>query len=92
MPITVKQFDRLFGVEDPEADKETDFLAHLNPDSKVVVDGAIGEPSLAELQPGETVQFERQGYFCADSVESAPGNPVFNRTVTLRDSWESKKK
>ncbi len=90
--VTVRLYDRMFDVEDPEVDKDVDFLEHLNPDSKVVVEGAIAEPSLANLQPGETVQFERQGYFCADLVESQPGRPVFNRTVTLRDSWESKRK
>jgi glutaminyl-tRNA synthetase len=90
IPLTVRLYDRLFTMEDPEADKDVDFLAQLNPHSKVVVPEAIGEPSLAELQPGDSVQFERQGYFCADPVESRPGKPVFNRTVTLRDSWESK--
>jgi glutaminyl-tRNA synthetase len=92
LPVTVRLYDRLFDVEAPEADKDVDFLEHLNPDSKVVVEGAIAEPSLADLKPGETVQFERQGYFCADLVESQPGRVVFNRTVTLRDSWESKRK
>ncbi|TKB27977.1 glutamine--tRNA ligase/YqeY domain fusion protein [Desulfopila sp. IMCC35006] len=91
LPVTVRLYDRLFSVEDPEADKNIDFLEHLNPMSKVIISDAIAEPSLAALQPGETVQFERQGYFCADSVESIAGKPVLNRTVTLRDSWESKK-
>ncbi len=90
-PVTVRLFDRLFNVEDPEADKDIDFLHHINPFSKVVVSGAMAEPSVAKLQPGVTVQFERQGYFCADPVESKAGNLVLNRTVTLRDSWESKK-
>jgi len=90
LPVTIRLYDRLFGVEDPEADKNVDFLEQLNPQSKIIVSGAIAEQSLANLQPGETVQFERQGYFCADPVESTVGNPVLNRTVTLRDSWESK--
>ena len=89
--VTVRLFDRLFNVADPEADRNADFLSHLNPDSKVVLDGAMAEPSLLELRAGASVQFERQGYFCADSRDSAPGRPVFNRTVTLKDSWESKK-
>lgn len=89
-PVTVRLYDRLFRVEDPEADKDVDFLEQLNPESKIVIVGAIAEPCLAQLQPGETVQFERQGYFCADPVESTAGKPVFNRTVTLRDSWDSK--
>ena len=91
LPVTVRLYDRLFKVEDPEADKDIDFLDHLNHQSKVVLSCAIAEPSLAKLQPGETVQFERQGYFCADPVESKTGCPVLNRTVTLRDSWQSKK-
>ena len=90
LPVTVRLYDRLFSVEDPEADKDIDFLEHLNPLSKVVITQAIAEPSLSTLQPGQTVQFERQGYFCADQVESLAGKPVLNRTVTLRDSWESK--
>ncbi len=90
IPVAVRLYDRLFMMEDPEADKEVDFLHQLNPESKVVVTGAIAEPSLAHVQPGESVQFERQGYFCADPVESKIGCPVFNRTVTLRDSWQSK--
>jgi glutaminyl-tRNA synthetase len=88
-PVTVRLYDRLFKMEDPEADKEIDFLEQLNPQSKIVISRAIAEPSLAEIQPGETVQFERQGYFCADPVESKTGSPIFNRTVTLKDSWES---
>ena len=91
LPVTVRLYDRLFSVEDPEADKDIDFLEQLNPLSKVVITRAIAEPSLSTLQPGQTVQFERQGYFCADQVESLAGKPVLNRTVTLRDSWESKK-
>lgn len=90
IPVTVRLYDRLFIMEDPEADKEIDFLEQLNPESKVIVTGAMAEPSLAQLQPGDSVQFERQGYFCADPVESKIGSPVFNRTVTLRDSWQSK--
>jgi glutaminyl-tRNA synthetase len=89
MPVTVRLYDRLFKVEDPEADKDVDFLDQLNPQSKVVVSGAMAEPSLLLLQPGEKVQFERMGYFCADPVESKPGQPIFNRTVTLKDSWQA---
>jgi len=88
--VTVRLFDRLFTVPDPEADRSAEFLSHLNPDSKVVLDGAMAEPSLLELPAEASVQFERQGYFCTDSRDSAPGRPVFNRTVTLKDSWESK--
>jgi glutaminyl-tRNA synthetase len=52
----------------------------------------MAEPSLMELHPGESVQFERLGYFCADPVESQTGRPIFNRTVTLKDSWEAQRK
>ncbi len=91
LPVTVRMYDRLFSVEDPEADKDVDYLEHLNPNSMAVLNNAVGEPCLVDLQPGEPVQFERQGYFCIDSVDSTPQQPVFNRTVTLRDSWQTKK-
>jgi len=90
-PVTVRLYDRLFIVENPEADRETHFMEHLNPDSEITLNKAMAEPSLMKLLPGETVQFERHGYFCADSVESTKDAPVFNRTVTLRDSWAKKK-
>ena len=90
-PVTVRLYDRLFTIENPEADKETHFVEQLNPESKITLDKAMAEPSLIELRPGDSVQFERQGYFCADPVESTEGAPVFNRTVTLRDSWAKKK-
>lgn len=92
IPVTVNMYDRLFTVENPEADKEVDFLEQLNPDSQVVLTGAIAEPSLAQMRPGDSVQFERQGYFCLDPVTpEREGKIVFNRTVTLRDSWEKVK-
>ena len=92
LPVTVNMYDRLFKVEDPEADKEINFLDQLNPESQVIINNAIAEPSLADMKPGESVQFERQGYFCLDSVSpEQDGKFVFNRTVTLRDSWDKKK-
>ncbi len=91
MPLTVRLFDRLFKVEDPEADKNIDFLDQMNPHSKLVVSNAMAEPSLMELLPGDNIQLERLGYFCADHVESQVGQPVLNRTVTLKDSWEANK-
>ncbi|MCG6929344.1 MAG: glutamine--tRNA ligase/YqeY domain fusion protein [Desulfofustis sp.] len=81
-------YDRLFDVEHPDGDRENDFKTHINPDSKQVLTGCKLEPSLAHLEPGSQVQFERQGYFCLDATLSTPGRPVFNRVVTLRDSWE----
>ena len=87
--VPVKLFDRLFSVEKPEADKSRSFLEFVNPDSLQEAT-AYGEPSLAEMPPGQTCQFERIGYFCADSQTSRPNQPVFNRTVGLRDSWAKK--
>ncbi|MFU8847474.1 MAG: glutamine--tRNA ligase/YqeY domain fusion protein [Opitutales bacterium] len=87
----VRLFDRLFSVEKPEADKAREFLEFVNPDS-VTQTEALCEPSLAEIQPGETCQFERIGYFCADTELSKPSLPVFNRTVGLRDSWAKQDK
>ena len=90
-PVTVRLYDRLFTIENPEADKETHFVEQLNPESKITLNKAMAEPSLIELRPGDNAQFERQGYFSVDPVESTEGAPVFNRTVTLRDSWARKK-
>ncbi len=83
----VRLYDRLFSVEDPEADPEKDFKEFINPDSLQVINEAKLEPGLKEAKPGDRFQFERLGYFCADSKDSKPGNLVFNRTVTLRDTW-----
>ena len=82
----IRLFDRLFAVPDPnDVPEGGSFLDFLNPDSLKVVKG-YAEPSLAEAKAGDTFQFERLGYFCADK-DSVPGKPVFNRTVTLKDSW-----
>ena len=80
----VRLYDRLFTEPEPEA--AGDFLECLNADSLKVVTGKL-EPSLAELFPGERVQFERLGYFTPDAKDTASGKPVFNRIVGLRDSW-----
>ena len=77
-------YDRLFKVANPAA--EEDFLQCLNPDSLVVKQGWV-EPSLTQAEAGKAYQFEREGYYCADSQDSTPERPVFNRTVGLRDSW-----
>ena len=83
----IRIYDRLFEKEDPEDDKETDFKTHLNPNSlKILTDSRV-EPSLAAAEPGTRRQFERQGYFCVDSEDSTQDRLVFNRTVTLRDTW-----
>ena len=80
----VRLYDRLFTVEDPGGD---DWERHLNPASLERLGGCKLEPSLAAATPGASYQFERLGYFCADASDSRPGAPVFNRTVTLRDTW-----
>jgi len=81
----VRLYDRLFSVEAPGTGN-VDFLSQINPDSLQVVPRCKIEPSLASAAPGARFQFERIGYFCADP-DSKPGAPVFNRTVTLKDSW-----
>ena len=86
-PVEVRLYDRLFNVLEPDADKNVDFKTHLNPNSLQVVQ-ALVEPSLLAVQPGDRFQFERIGYFYAEP-DSRPGAPVFNRTVTLKDSWKS---
>jgi glutaminyl-tRNA synthetase len=84
----VRLYDRLFRSANPEKDEDGgSFLDNINPESLVVLKGCRAEPSLAEALPEERFQFEREGYFCADIKDSKPGAPVFNRTVTLRDSW-----
>jgi len=89
LPAEVRLYDRLFSVPDPEANLENgqEFTVNLNPESLVIVNPAFVESALADDPPGTRYQFERQGYFISDPVDSAPGSLVFNRTVTLRDSW-----
>lgn len=82
--VQIRIYDRLFNQENP--DKAENYLGALNPAS-LQVTYALVEPSLMEAKPGETFQFERVGYFTADSRDSQPGAPVFNRAVTLRDTW-----
>lgn len=89
----VRLYDHLFAAEFPEdAPEGKDFLANLNPKSLELLSDAKLEPSLARIAPGASVQFERHGYFCADAVDSRPGAPVFNRSVSLRDSWAKTEK
>lgn len=86
VPVTVRLYDRLFTVADPEGDKNKEFTDFINPDSLKEVT-AMAEPSMKNLQPGETVQFQRKGYFCVDR-DTSEERMVFNRTVTLRDTWK----
>jgi glutaminyl-tRNA synthetase len=84
VPAQVRIYDRLFTRPDPGADG--DLYADLNPNSETVLQECLVEPALTELPVGETVQFERLGYFCPDP-DSTPGRLVFNRTLGLRDTW-----
>ena len=85
----IRLYDNLFSVEDPDAE---DFLEALNPDSLKVLENAKVEPSLAAAKPGDSFQFMRQGYFCVDNRDSTPEHLVFNRSVSLKDSFKPKKK
>ena len=88
----VRLYDRLFTDPKPDANQPgTDWRDCLNPNSMRVIKGACLEPSLCEAEAEARFQFERLGYFCVDNKDSAPGKPVFNRTVGLRDSWAKRK-
>ena len=82
----IRLYDRLFAVESPDAGKDGDWLAALNPEALTILSESKLEPSLATARVAERFQFERQGYFCVDP-DAAAGRLVFNRTVTLRDTW-----
>ncbi len=84
-PAEIRLYERLFHSEDPSSDPAA-FLDQLNPDSLEVLSQARVEPSVAAAPISTRFQFERLGYFCADS-DSTPGRPVFNRTLALRDAW-----
>ncbi len=87
----VRLYDRLFNVEDPDGDKDgKDFKEFLNTESLQVLDNAKLEPYILNAKPGEKFQFERKGYFCVDK-DTSTEKPVFNRTVTLKDSFEKQK-
>ena len=86
-PARIHLYDRLFKVEHPEDVPEgVDYKSNLNPDSLRTLRAQV-EPGLGSAVPGSRYQFERKGYFIADPVESAPGRPVFNQIVPLRDTW-----
>ncbi|HEX4869712.1 MAG TPA: glutamine--tRNA ligase/YqeY domain fusion protein [Moraxellaceae bacterium] len=86
LPCEVRLYDRLFTDAAPDRG-DVDFKTFINPKALEVVQ-AVVEPSLASAQPEDRFQFEREGYFCADLADSRPGQPVFNLTVGLRDSWK----
>ena len=90
VPVEVRLYDRLFKVANPDeaaAAEGKDFVDFLNPDSRVTLTEARIEPAVAEAAPATHFQFERQGYFFTDPIESKPGSLIFNRVVTLRDTW-----
>jgi glutaminyl-tRNA synthetase len=88
VPAEVRLYDRLLSKADPNDDPDDlGFKAFLNPNSLEVLKSCRVEPSLAEAAPGSRYQFERLGYFCVDSADSGKDALVFNRTVTLRDTW-----
>ncbi len=92
VPAEVRLYERLFAVPDPENVPEgEDFTANLNPHSLDTVQAYV-EPSLQDAQPGQTFQFMRLGYFTVDRVDSSPDHLVFNRTVTLKDTWAKQQK
>ena len=85
---TVRQYDHLFVKRDPnDVDEGADYKSNLNPNSVETLTACRVEPSVEGAAPGSRYQFERQGYFCVDSVDSSAERLVFNRTVTLRDTW-----
>jgi glutaminyl-tRNA synthetase len=88
LDVELRLYDRLFSQPDPDAVPDgQDFIAALNPDSLITVQAAKIEPSVANDSAGSRYQFERTGYFMSDVVDSKPGALVFNRIVSLRDSW-----
>jgi glutaminyl-tRNA synthetase len=86
VPGEVRLYDHLFTAPEPDDDNETPFTACLNPASLEILPACYLEPSLATAKPGARYQFERLGYFCADS-DASSDKLIFNRTVTLRDTW-----
>ncbi|MGH2536175.1 MAG: glutamine--tRNA ligase/YqeY domain fusion protein [Candidatus Promineifilaceae bacterium] len=88
VPAEVRLYDTLFSKANPDETEEGEaFTANLNPNSVEVLTGCLLEPALGQARPGDRYQFMRQGYFCADPEEHGPGRAVFNRTVSLRDTW-----
>jgi glutaminyl-tRNA synthetase len=87
LPAEIRLYDRLFNVPEPDGNKDVDFCTHLNPTSLTVVQGWV-ESSVKDVAPETRYQFERLGYFCTDRRDhQVAGKLIFNRTVTLKDSW-----
>ena len=85
--LSVRLYDRLFNVENPESKDVEDFRECLNEDSLVEITSCIAEPSIVEEGASSSYQFEREGYYCLDEKDSSENKLIFNRTITLRDSW-----
>jgi glutaminyl-tRNA synthetase len=84
----VRLYEHFFVKENPnEVEEGKEFTTYINPNSLEILANCMVEPSLSEAKPGSRYQFERLGYFCVDAKDSAEGSLVFNRTVTLRDTW-----
>ncbi|GMU86711.1 MAG: glutamine--tRNA ligase [Ignavibacteriales bacterium] len=89
LPVEVRLYDRLFTVEDPGSEKEKDYKEYINPNSLEILSSVV-EPFVKDSKPGATFQFERNGYFCVDTKYTTAEKKVFNRTVTLKDTWAKK--
>lgn len=87
LPVTLRLYDRLFSVENPEANGSDNYMDFINPNSLKTVENSIIEPSALRDSSSKRFQFEREGYFVFDEGASRTGNIVFNRTISLRDSW-----
>jgi glutaminyl-tRNA synthetase len=90
VPCEVREYDRLFSVENPSSE-EGDFKGYINPDSLKIIKNAMAEPAISGTGEGQHFQFLRKGYFCSDR-DSSPEHLVFNRTVTLKDAWAKEQK
>ena len=87
IPVKVRLYDRLFNEKNPESKKIKDYRQCLNPSSLIELTECVVEPSALNAGASSNFQFEREGYFCIDTIDSTEEYPVFNRTITLRDSW-----
>ena len=85
--INVRIYDRLFKKESPDGDQSVDFKSHINPKSLLILNNVYAEPSIKKASNDDYFQFQRKGYFKLDNCDN--NNMVFNRTVTLRDTWKN---
>lgn len=88
--VTVRLYDRLFTVENPGSKEYEDYRSNLNPNSLVTLENCVIEPAALSSADESSFQFEREGYFCLDDIDSSASKKIFNRTITLRDSWSGK--